>query len=83
VLNRNLVIDDDGVGKAGPIKGAVDFGPDHGLVAAVGHVDDLKRDQGSEDLAVAPGFDRGAAVKLSANIVGNIDILSQIAVALQ
>jgi len=61
VLDRDVVVDDDRVGKPGPVEIAFDFGRDNGLTITVCSVDDFEGDLGIEDVAVTPGLDRDAA----------------------
>jgi hypothetical protein len=60
-----LVAEEKGIGEAGPVEVAIDFGRDDGFAVAVGDVDDIQGDPDIEDLAVAPGLDRGGARRLT------------------
>src|SRR5262249_9020690 len=70
-LSSDMVIDDDGIGKPGPVEVAIDLGPDNDLTGAVGNVDDLEGHARREDLAVAPVLDGGTTPELAACIVDN------------
>jgi hypothetical protein len=69
VLNRDVVVDDDRVGKPGPVEIAFDLGRDNGLTITVCSVDDFEGDLGIEDVAVTPGLDRDATAEFPAGIV--------------
>jgi len=69
VLNRDVVVDDDRVGKPGPVEIAFDFGRDNSLTITVRSIDDFEGDLGIEDIAVTPGLDRGATAEFPAGVV--------------
>lgn len=67
--NREVVVDDDRVGKSRPLEFAIDLGRDCHFAALVVHVEDFQRDLGIHDLAVAPGLDRVSAAELPAGVM--------------
>src|SRR5713101_7871684 len=69
VLIRDVVNEDQRVGKTGPIKSAVDFRRDDSFAITVGRIDDVEGDLHVKNLAVAPGLDRGPAAELPSDVL--------------
>jgi hypothetical protein len=66
-----VLVDEEGIGEAGPVEVAIDLGGKYYFAVAFGHVDDFEGDLGIHDFAVAPIFDGGEAAELPARVIND------------
>ena len=67
----DMVIDDDRIGKPGPVEVAIDLGRDNGFAGMLGNVEHFESHLGIEVFTIAPRLDGGQAAKLAAVVVDN------------